>query len=79
MSFDSFELFDAKGDKVELKETYFTGNYNKSYAGLLDGLNAGNNGVGCCCGAWDSSDEGHDYFELTLPNSIDLGGAFSFS
>ena len=79
MSFDSFELFDAKGDKVDLKETYFKGNYNKSYAGLLDGLNAGNNGVGCCCGAWDSSDEGHDYFELTLPNSIDLGGAFSFS
>ncbi len=79
MSFDSFELFDAKGDKVELKETYFTGNYNKSYAGLLDGLNAGKEGVGCCCGAWNSSDEGHDYFELTLPNSIDLGGAFSFS
>ena len=79
MSFDSFELFDAKGDKVDLKETYFKGNYNKSYAGLLDGLNAGNNGAGCCCGAWNSADEGHDYFELTLPNSIDLGGAFSFS
>ena len=79
MSFDSFELFDAKGDKVELKETYFTGNYNKSYAGLLDGLNAGKNGAGCCCGAWDSADEGDDFFEITLPNSIDLGGAFSFS
>ena len=79
MSFDSFELFDAEGKKVELKKTYFAGNYNKSYANLLDGLNAGKEGVGCCCGAWDSSDEGHDYFELTLPNSIDLGGAFSFS
>ncbi len=79
MSFDSFELFDADGKKVDLKDTYFKGNYNKSYANLLDGVNAGNNGAGCCCGAWNSADEGHDYFELTLPNSIDLGGAFSFS
>ena len=79
MSFDSFELFDADGKKVELKDTYFKGNYNKSYANLLDGANAGNNGAGCCCGAWDSTDEGHDYFEITLPTSIDLGGAFSFS
>ena len=51
MSFDLFELFDAQGNKVELKETYFTGNYNKSYAGLLDGVNAGAEGAGCCCGA----------------------------
>ncbi len=79
MSFDSFELFDADGKKVELKDTYFKGNYNKSYANLLDGLNAGNDGAGCCCGAWNSADEGHDYFEITLPTSIDLGGAFSFS
>ena len=79
MSFDSFELFDAEGEKVELKETYFAGNYNKSYAGLLDGINAGNNGAGCCCGSWGAADEGHDYFEITLPNSIDLGGAFSFT
>ena len=79
MSFDSFELFDANGDKVDLKETYFKGNYNKSYTGLLDGLNAGKEGVGCCCGAWSADDEGHDYFEITLPNTIDLGGAFSFS
>lgn len=79
MSFDSFELFDAQGKKVELKETYFAGNYNKSYANLLDGLNAGSDGAGCCCGSWSAADEGHDYFEITLPNSIDLGGAFSFS
>ena len=79
MSFDSFELFNADGNKVELKDTYFKGNYNKSYANLLDGVNAGNNGAGCCCGAWNSADEGHDYFEITLPTSIDLGGAFSFS
>ena len=79
MSFDSFELFDAQGKKVELKETYFAGNYNKSYANLLDGLNAGSDGAGCCCGSWSAADEGHDYFEITLPNTIDLGGAFSFS
>ena len=79
MSFDSFELFNAQGEKVELKETYFAGNYNKSYANLLDGLNAGSDGAGCCCGSWSAADEGHDYFEITLPNSIDLGGAFSFS
>ena len=79
MSFDSFELFDAQGNKVELKETYFTGNYNKSYAGLLDGVNAGAEGAGCCCGAWNSAAEGDDYFEVALPNDVDLGGAFSFS
>ena len=79
LSLDSFELFDAQGKKVELKEAYFTGNYNKSYAGLLDGLNAGANGAGCCCGAWDSANEGDDYFEIALPNGVDLGGAFSFS
>lgn len=79
LSFDSFELFDAQGNKVELKESYFAGNYNKSYAGLLDGINAGKEGAGCCCGAWGSADEGDDYFEITLPNDVDLGGAFSFS
>ncbi len=79
LSFDSFELFDAQGNKVELKETYFTGNYSKSYAGLLDGVNAGAEGSGCCCGAWNSAAEGDDYFEIALPNDIDLGGAFSFS
>ncbi len=79
MSLDLFELFDAQGNKVELKETYFTGNYNKSYAGLLDGVNAGAEGAGCCCGAWNSAAEGDDYFEVALPNDVDLGGAFSFS
>ena len=79
MSLDLFELFDAQGNKVELKETYFTGNYNKSYAGLLDGVNAGAEGAGCCCGAWNSAAEGDDYFEIALPDGVDLGGAFSFS
>ena len=79
MSFDSFELYDASGNKVALEESYFNGNYNKSYAGMLDGVNAGANGAGCCCGAWSSAAEGDDYFEISLPNDIDLGGAFSFS
>ena len=79
MSFDSFELFDAQGNKVELKEDYFTGNNDKSYAGLLDGLNAGVNGTGCCCGAWGTSEAEDDWFEITLPYGVDLGGAFSFS
>ena len=79
MSFDSFVLYDINGKPVELTEDCFDGNYNKSYAGLLDGLNAGEEGAGCCCGTWDSSDEGNDYFEITLPDGVDLGGAFSFS
>ena len=78
LSFDSFTLYDANGNEVELKESYFSGNNNKSYAGLLDGINAGDDGAGCCCGAWASGTE-DDYFEIFLPASIDLGGAFSFS
>ena len=79
MSFDSFELYDASGNKVTLKESFFNGNYNKSYASMLDGVNAGAEGAGCCCGAWNSAAEGDDYFEVALPNDVDLGGAFSFS
>lgn len=78
LSFDSFTLYDANGNEVELKESYFSGNNNKSYAGLLDGINAGTDGAGCCCGTWASGTE-DDYFEILLPASIDLGGAFSFS
>ena len=74
MSFDSFELFDAQGKKVELKETYFAGNNTgKVFSNMLDGENAT-----YCSGAWDTGTE-DDWFEITLPNTIDLGGAFSFS
>ena len=74
MSFDSFELFDAQGKKVELKETYFAGNNTgKVFANMLDGENGT-----YCSGAWDTGTE-DDWFEITLPNTIDLGGAFSFS
>lgn len=74
MSFDSFELFDAQGEKVELKENYFAGNNTgKVFANMLDGENGTH-----CSGTWDKGTE-DDWFEITLPNSIDLGGAFSFS
>ena len=74
MSFDSFELFDAQDKKVELKETYFAGNNTgKVFANMLDGENGT-----YCSGAWDTGTE-DDWFEITLPNTIDLGGAFSFS
>ena len=74
MSFDSFVLRDAGGNEVELKDTYFTGNNTgKVFANMLDGENGTH-----CSGAWETGTE-DDYFEITLPNSIDLGGAFSFS
>ena len=74
MSFDSFELFNASGNKVELKDTYFTGNNNgKTFANMLDGENGT-----FCSGTWGSA-EGDDWFEIYLPRTIDLGGAFSFS
>lgn len=72
MSFDSFELFNNEGKKVTMSATDFSGNYSKSYANMLDGSNGT-----YCCGVWDASDEGHDYFEVELPE--ELGGAFSFS
>ena len=74
MSFDSFVLRDAGGNGVELKDTYFTGNNTgKVFANMLDGENGTH-----CSGAWETGTE-DDYFEITLPNTIDLGGAFSFS
>ena len=74
MSFDSFVLRDASGTEVELKDTYFTGNNTgKVFANMLDGENGTH-----CSGAWETGTE-DDWFEITLPNSIDLGGAFSFS
>ena len=74
MSFDSFELFNASGDKVELKETCFTGNNDgKVFANMLDGVNGT-----YCAGTWTDGTE-DDYFEIALPEDIELGGAFSFS
>ena len=74
MSFDSFELFDASDKKVELKDSYFSGNNNgKVFANMLDGANGT-----YCAGTWADGTE-DDYFEIALPEEIDLGGAFSFS
>lgn len=72
LSFDSFELFNSKGEKVNLSAADFSGNYNKPYAYMLDG-----NNDTYCCGSWSANDEGHDYFEIEL--ATDLGGSFSFS
>lgn len=74
LSFDAFELRNAAGEKVELVAENFDGNYSKSYANMLDGVNET-----YCSGAWTSAEEGDDWFEITLPKGIDLGGAFSFS
>ena len=74
MSFDSFELYDANGAKVALEASSFTGNNaGKEFGNMLDG----NNGT-YCAGTWTDGTE-DDYFEITLPEDIDLGGAFSFS
>ncbi|MBR2458513.1 MAG: alpha-N-acetylglucosaminidase [Bacteroidaceae bacterium] len=73
MSFDSFTLYNANGNAVTLKESYFSGNNGKTYAGMLDGENNTYTNA-----AWASGTE-DDYFEITLPEDIDLGGAFSFS
>ena len=74
MSFDSFVLNDANGKAVSLKDTYFSGNNDgKVFANMIDGENDT-----FCAGTWASGTE-DDWFEINLPNDIDLGGAFSFS
>lgn len=72
MSFDSFVLYDAKGEEVKLDASQLGGNNNKSYANMLDGVNGT-----YCNGGWYTSGATDDYFEIILPE--DLGGAFSFS
>ena len=74
MSFDSFVLYNSKGEKVDLKAKNLTGNNGKNFVYMLDGEN------GTYCNAeWGSSEATDDWFEVTLPNGVDLGGAFSFS
>ena len=73
MSFDSFVLYNATGEAIALKEAWLKGNNGKTFASMLDGANGT-----YCCGAWDASDATDDWFEVTLPDRIDLGGAFSF-
>ena len=73
LSFDSFVLYDANGDAVALTANDFTGNNITDFSNMLDGVN----GTYCNC-AWASGTE-DDWFEITLPDGVDLGGAFSFS
>ena len=73
MSFDSFVLYDANGDAVALTANDFTGNNITDFSNMLDGVN----GTYCNC-AWASGTE-DDWFEITLPHGVDLGGAFKFS
>ena len=73
MSFDSFVLYNATGEVITLKDSWLTGNNGKLFANMLDGANGT-----YCCGAWDASNATDDWFEVTLPNGVDLGGAFSF-
>lgn len=74
MSFDSFVLYDADGKTIELKDTYFNGNNSGKVFGNMIGEANGT----YCAGDWKTGTE-DDWFEITLPTSIDLGGAFSFS
>ena len=74
MSFDSFVLYKGNGESVALKEQHLTGNNGKSFAYMLDGENGT-----YCNAAWGASAATDDWFEVTLPNGVDLGGAFSFS
>ena len=74
LSFDSFVLYDANGKAIELNESYLSGNNSKSYAAMLDGTDDTYTN-----GAWDTADATDDYFEIALPDGVDLGGAFSFS
>ena len=74
LSLDEFKLYDATGEVVELAAEDVTGNNGKTYAGFFDGVNGAYGGTA----TWDSGTE-DDWFEITLPNGVDLGGAFKFS
>ncbi len=74
LSLDEFVLYDAEGKKVELSVSHFSGNNGKTYEGMLDGVNEKFAGTT----TWNDGKE-DDWFEILLPNDINLGGAFSFS
>ena len=74
MSFDSFVLYDCNGKEVTLTGKNVIGNNDKSITNMLDGANGT-----FCNAAWDTSTATDDWFEITLPYGIELGGAFSFS
>ena len=72
LSLATFELYNAKGEKVELSASNFTGNNIANFENMLDGeLGTYSNAAYNTSGATD------DWFEITLTE--ELGGAFSFS
>ena len=74
MSLDEFVLYGSDGEKIVLTAADVTGNNGKTYVGLFDGVN----GVYGGTATWESGTE-DDWFEITLPDGIELDGAFSFS
>lgn len=75
MSFDSFVLYKADGTPVNLTADNISGNNTgKNFANMLDGANNT-----YCAGTWKNASAEDDFFEINLPNEVDLGGAFSFS
>lgn len=74
MSFDSFVLYNANDEAVTLDNKNITGNNITDFSAMLDGTNGT-----YCAGAWSTSVTEDDWFEVTLPNGVDLGGAFKFS
>ena len=74
LSFDSFELYDINGKKVELTAVNVTGNNIVDFSNMLDGANGT-----YASGVWDNANATDDWFEILLPKGVDLGGAFKFS
>lgn len=74
LSFDSFVLYNANGEAVELDNSNFTGNNIADFSKMLDGENDT-----FAHAEWNNSSATDDWFEITLNNNTDLGGAFSFS
>ena len=74
MSFDSFVLYNSKGEAITLTAKNVTTNNNKDIANMLDGENKT-----YCNGSWTATNATDDWFEVTLPYGIEFGGAFSFS
>ena len=74
LSFDSFVLYDADGNAVELTSSNVTGNNIADFTNMLDGTDGTYTNA-----AWGSSSATDDWFEITIDKNVDLGGAFKFS
>ncbi len=73
LSFESFVLYDAKGNVVPLTAGNITGNNGKVYNAMLDGT-AGT----YTAGTYNNASATDDWFEIDL-GKVNLGGAFKFS